>query len=58
MDILWKSLTKRKEITIQSTATGKFHTGIVNSIQAEDGSGRKFNVVMNTGEKLFVSYSF
>lgn len=41
-DDLFASMKFGKEITIMSRPDGRFHTGIVQSITREDGSGYKF----------------
>lgn len=46
--ILVMSMLKRREVTIQNNA-GQLMTGIVNKIEAEDGSGSSFNVYLDTG---------
>lgn len=32
----------------------RVHTGIVNTIQAEDGSGKSWNVTLHTNERLYL----
>jgi len=46
--ILVMSMLKRREVTIQNNA-GYSMTGIVNRIEAEDGSGTSFNIYLDTG---------
>lgn len=46
--ILVMSMLKRREITLQNNA-GQLMTGIVNRIEAEDGSGTSFNITLDTG---------
>lgn len=42
------SMLKRRQITLQNNA-GQLMTGIVNRIEAEDGSGTSFNITLDTG---------
>lgn len=48
---LFASMIYRKPIVI--TSGGKTYKGIVNTIQAEDGSGWCFNLVLDTGARFF-----
>ena len=48
-------MKQRRIITLQDSATGDKVTGIINGIAAEDGSGDKWLVTLNTREKpLFI----
>ena len=42
------SMLHRRQVTLQNNA-GQLMTGIVNRIEAEDGSGTSFNVTLDTG---------
>jgi hypothetical protein len=49
---LFNSMCEGKEITIMARPDGTYHTGIVNSITREDGSGYSFLVRLHTSPKL------
>ena len=46
--IIVMSMLKRRQVTLQNNA-GQLMTGIVNKIEAEDGSGTSFNIYLDTG---------
>ena len=52
---LFASMCNRSPIT--HTYNGKKFTGIVNEIQAEDGSGMKFNVKLHNEQQFFINFS-
>jgi hypothetical protein len=47
------SMMTGTEITLMSKPDGKLHTGIVQSIEREDGSGHSFIVKMHNGTEKF-----
>lgn len=51
-DDLFASMAYGKEITIMSRPDGRFHTGIVQSIAREDGSGFKFLVRLHNSNAV------
>lgn len=48
MIILMLSMLKRREVTLEDNE-GVLFSGIVTTIQAEDGSGTGFNITMHNG---------
>ncbi len=48
MIILMLSMLKRREVTLENNE-GVLFSGIVTTIQAEDGSGTGFNITMHNG---------
>lgn len=53
---LFNSMCNGTEITVMSKPDGKFHTGIVQKIEREDGSGYRFLIRLhNSQETLYVS---
>lgn len=53
MSIFTQSMVLRQEIAVTG-ADRSTHVGIVNSIEAEDGSGFRYNIRLSTGETVFV----
>lgn len=49
----WLCSSMRNRETVSILSNGKVHTGIVNGIQAEDGSGRHWLVKMHNGSEWF-----
>ena len=47
------TMQKRAMVTLQGP-DGKHYTGHINSIQAEDGSGRNWNVTLDNRHTIFV----
>ena len=48
-----QSMVSRKPVTFHD-ANYQLHFGIINRIEAEDGSGRNFNIYLHTGVAAFV----
>ena len=53
MIVLMMSMLKRREITLENEA-GVLISGVVNTIQAEDGSGTSFNVTLDNGLSCYL----
>jgi hypothetical protein len=52
-DTLWRSLTERIAIVLVDSATGIAHSGIVNNVGVEDGSGSSFLVTLQCGTVVY-----
>lgn len=48
-----RSMTLRSQVSFYD-ANHQLHLGIVNRIEAEDGSGRNFNIYLHTGISAFI----
>ena len=51
--LLVMSMLHRRPITL-TAINGTLATGIVNTIQAEDGSGSSFNVILDNGTRSYL----
>ena len=55
LQVLVNSMVTRTTLTIE--VNGIHHTGVINSIEAEDGSGHCFNIGIQTSKGLVKVYA-